>query len=619
MLVALAFALRLVGLTATSLWYDETFMLYHAQQGVIAGPLGLLREDNALPLHGLLLALWVPVAGSGEFAARYLSVLLGTLATPLILQLGRRLLGRRSGGWGAALAFAALPIHVYYAQEVRMYALAVPLAAAFAVVAWRLVERGRGAAAYVALGTAMLAAHLYTGLLWASVLLWGTWASRPRDARLAQRGAWFRANGLLALCAVPIAVWALWRARVDATAVSAIPATVLRGIPAQFGVGQYVPPPGATIFLAVTALALATAGWGLLRARRPGAVLWLALGLVVPVALLLASTGVKAKWSERYLLPSFGLALVLGVGVGWEVLLRRREGVARVGGLLLAGSWLTLALLALARQSTGTWAVAVTDEWHPRPDFRGVARYIEAHDAEDDAIVVVGGYAAHTLAYYYDGPAHLFGLPADTRLLDTHRPVDLETLTVLEQEAGSARHLWLVLWQAHLADPTNLIQSVLVEACRRRPVMASFTNVHLLRFDLDACRPLDRWSRPPHPLAASFCAPLCLTGYDVQRNDETWEVELWWQATGTPEANYSVFVHLLDAAGDIVAQHDHIAGADAYPTSRWAPDTRLRNRFFLHVPGGTCPNCTLFVGLYTSAGRLPLQDGRDGVQIPLAP
>jgi len=185
-LVGLTFALRLWGLTATSLWYDETFMVAHARQGVLAGVVGLWREDNAIPLHGLLLALWIRVAGSGEFAVRYLSVLLGVIATPLVMRLGGAVSGRRDGGWGAALAYATLPIYVYYSQEVRMYALVVPLAAAFAWTAWRLRERGRGAAAYVILGAAMLMAHLYAGLLWAAVLAWGTVRGRGGEGETRQ-------------------------------------------------------------------------------------------------------------------------------------------------------------------------------------------------------------------------------------------------------------------------------------------------------------------------------------------------------------------------------------------------------------------------------------------------
>jgi len=509
-LVALAFGLRMGGLTATSLWYDETFVLYHAQQGIVAGMLGLLREDNALPLHGLLLALWIKVAGDGEFAARYLSVLLGTVATALMLRVGGALRGRRYGGWGTALAYATLPIYVYYAQEVRMYALVIPLAAGFVWAAWRVVERGRGGVAYVILGAAMLMAHLYAGLLWAAVLVWGSLALHignyqaniESQTSKIKNSVWWRANLWLGLAALPIAAWALWRARVDATAVSAIPATALRWIPVLFGVGQYLPQPWSALFVAIAGLSMVVALVGLMRARRVQGAMGLLVTVVVPLVLLLAATSIKAKWSERYLLPSFGLALVVGVGTGWESLVESQRAhsaydASRIGGALLLVTWLALTVPALVRQAQGTWAVGLTDEWHPRPDFRGVARYIEEHDAPDDAIVVIGGYAAHTLDYYYDGPAHLLGLPFDTRVLDMQRPLDLHALETLEQQTATAQRLWLVLWQDTLADPTALILSFLVDACHRLPVDAKFTNVGVVLFDLTTCHPLDRLAVRP--------------------------------------------------------------------------------------------------------------------------
>ncbi len=635
-LIALAFGLRMWGLMATSLWYDETFVLYHAQQGVAAGMAGLLHEDNALPLHGLLLALWIKIAGSGEFAARYLSVLLGAIAAALVLRLGGALRGRRYGGWGAALAYATLPIHVYYAQEVRMYALVVPLAASFAWMAWRIVERRRGVAAYIILGAAMMTAHLYAGLLWAAMLVWGSLKLQveSRKSKITNyklritnyashflHHVWWRANLWLGLAALPIAAWGLWRARVDATAVSAIPATALRWIPVLFGVGQYLPKPWVSLFVIVAALALVAAFAGLWRARRVDGTLWLLATLIVPVALLLAATFVKAKWSERYLLPSFGLALVVSVGTGWEVIAESRK--SRITNhvlrftfyVLLPLAWLALAVPALARQAQGTWAVGLTDEWHPRPDFRGVARYIETHEAPDDAIVVIGGYAAHTLDYYYDGSAHLFGLPFDTRVLDTQHPLDLRALVTLEQQTQSAQRLWLVLWQDTLADPTALVLSLLVDACRRLPVDAKFTNVGVVLFDLTTCHPLDRLSVPPRPLAVDFAEPIRLTGYDLIRTGETWEVDVWWETYGPLTADYHIFVHLIGPDGALIAQHDHIAGADAYPTSRWTPGTSLRDRFFLHFPGDVCPGCTLRVGLYTPQSRLPLRNGEDTVEI----
>ncbi len=615
-ILLLAFALRLWGLTATSLWYDETFMLDHARQGLPAALTGLWREDNAIPLFGLLLTLWVHTVGQSEFVVRYLPVLLSTTTVPLIQRLTRRLTGR--DGWGGALAFALLPIHIYYAQEVRMYALATLLAAAFALATWQVIHHGRGTFTYILLGVGMIAAHFYAVTLWGASLVWGTsLLGREVCSSHPQGRAWRRANGGLLLVTLPIAAWAAWRATADTTATSAIPLAVVRWLPLLFGVGQYLPNPWAGLFALLTATAILAALILLAQQGHKAASLWIAITLTVPVILLLMAAQLKAKWSERYLLASFGLAWVVGTGAGWETLLAARRRSRRlIGGLLLSG-WAALTLPALARQAQGTWAVAIRDEWHPRPDFRGVARYLEAHATAEDAIVVVGGYATHTLAYYYDGPARLFGLPPETRLLDTAHPLDLHALEELETRLGEARTLWLVLWQAHLADPTDVVQSTLVETCRRLPVEATFTNVGLLHFELESCRPLDRLVTPPHPLHRSFAAPIVLEGYDLIRTGETWEVDLWWtNQAPLPEA-YRVFVHLLAPDGTMVAQHDHIAGADAYPTNRWLPGTRLRDRFFLHVPDGHCEECSLLVGLYTDAGRLPLREGGDSVRLPL--
>ncbi|MCJ7548306.1 MAG: hypothetical protein MUQ30_01320, partial [Anaerolineae bacterium] len=598
--VLMAFAIRLWDLNATSLWYDETFVLVHAREGIIQAVAGLFREDNALPLHGLLLAIWIKLVGDYEFTARYLSVLLGTIGAPLVIRVGQAVgaglkptadsaAGRPISGLGAGLAYAALPILVYYSQEVRLYALAMPLAAGFTWAGWRLLaerdSRKRGAEiAYVTLGLLMMTAHLFAGLAWAVTGIWGTltlvltgdpaspapptsW--KPRLSHT----SWWRANILLAALAVPIGLWALWRLQTDATAVSAIPSEALRWIPILFGVGQYLAQPWTTLFVIVSLGAILACLIHTLRSGQADSTLWLLISLTLPIAILFLMTSVKAKWSERYLLSSWGIALVVAIGIGWEHLLtcslpRRlrsarqslKQYVPGIVGLLLIASWFALVAPALARQAEGTWAVALQDEWHPRPDFRGVTRYIEKHATGEDAIVVVGGYAAVAIDYYYEGTAHLFGIPLGTRILDTQNTVDLQVLETLQQEAGTRERIWLVLWQDRLADPTGLVQSVLVEACHRLPVDARFTNVGLLLFDIGSCRPLDQLATPAFPLDIAFEAPIRLKGYNLIQKDNMWEVDLWWHTTGGIDEDYIVFVHLVGPDGTMIAQHDHIAG-----------------------------------------------------------
>ena len=134
----LAFGLRTYQLEAQSLWSDEGLSLYRAGQlpaellrGVITVD-GVATRDTNPPFYFLLLHAWQSaggvgqVAGAGVFYLRYLSVLAGLLAVPLLY-----LLGRRAFGWGVGLAAALLlaisPFHVWMSQELRNYSLLVLL------------------------------------------------------------------------------------------------------------------------------------------------------------------------------------------------------------------------------------------------------------------------------------------------------------------------------------------------------------------------------------------------------------------------------------------------------------------------------------------------------------
>ena len=510
-----------------------------------------------------------------------------------------------------------------------MYALAIPLSTAFAWVAIRLYKTGKNAALYPSIGILMLSTHIYTGFLWAVTLVWGLIDVVTNTPTQKEQGAfvtWLRANAIMAFGSLPIAVWAVWRVNTDATATSSIPLEVLRWIPTAFGIGQYIPSPWAEVFIITITLSLCIGCIRLIHQRNYNGVVWSILMLMLPLMMLICATLVKAKWSERYLLPSFGLGLVTSVGLGWDIIWDNSRKLARIPfsasrlkivSLCLMAIWLAGSLPAVIRQTKGTHALGIQDEWHPRPDFRGAAHYIEENDSPDDAVVVIAGYAAHTLEYYYDGSAKLIGLPQNTRLLNTNESLDLHALQIMEEETHGYKTLWLILWQHQLSDPTNLIESILVASCGRLPVSESFTNLAVLRFDLTDCRPLDKAVVPPILHTVEFSTPIQLKGYDVQKQVGLWEVSLWWEKTGTIEENYTVFVHLVNPVGEIVTQHDHIAGADAYPTSQWREGTYLRNRFFLEVADNTCDSCVLKIGLYTDKNRLPLKNGQDSIIIKM--
>jgi uncharacterized membrane protein len=126
--VALGFGLRAVDLTREGLWIDEVFSLDVASRPTVAAVLTEVRADTHPPLHFLLLHGWTRLFGASDAAARSLSVLLGTLAIPVLFGVGARLAGRRAGLL-AALYAALSPWQIGYSLDVRPYALVLLLTA----------------------------------------------------------------------------------------------------------------------------------------------------------------------------------------------------------------------------------------------------------------------------------------------------------------------------------------------------------------------------------------------------------------------------------------------------------------------------------------------------------
>lgn len=117
---------------------------------------------------------------------------------------------------------------------------------------------------------------------------------------------------------------------------------------------------------------------------------------------------------------------------------------------------------------------------------------------------------------------------------------------------------------------------------------------------LAAIVPSERDLVPPHPLNANLGDQISLLGYDYSRSEGGLEVTLFWQAQTEIPLDYSIFVHLVDAAGNTVAQHDGQPWWDvAVPTSTWLPGEKLRDRHTLQLPADLPPgDYTLRTGVY---------------------
>jgi hypothetical protein len=119
---------------------------------------------------------------------------------------------------------------------------------------------------------------------------------------------------------------------------------------------------------------------------------------------------------------------------------------------------------------------------------------------------------------------------------------------------------------------------------------------------------------PEQPAAVNFGDEIELIGYTPDCAAAACEVTLYWRAPDTPDADYTVFLHLVGGDGQIASQHDGRPGGGLYPTTMWKAGEVVEDRHPLAVatelPAG---EYRLLVGLYRpeTGERLPVL-GSDG-------
>ncbi len=120
-LCLIGFGLRIYQLAGSSLWWDEMATVARTAVSLEEMFANLLTVRNHMPLYFLLMRPWSEI-GRSAFVMRYASVIWGVLAIPLIYQLGRLNVNKKTGLIAAALLTIS-PFHIWFSQELRMYSL----------------------------------------------------------------------------------------------------------------------------------------------------------------------------------------------------------------------------------------------------------------------------------------------------------------------------------------------------------------------------------------------------------------------------------------------------------------------------------------------------------------
>jgi len=110
---------------------------------------------------------------------------------------------------------------------------------------------------------------------------------------------------------------------------------------------------------------------------------------------------------------------------------------------------------------------------------------------------------------------------------------------------------------------------------------------------------------------ASFDRQLALIGYDISKSDVSLDLTLYWQALVQPLHAYTVFVHVLDANGQLVAQQDNMPVHDQLPTSCWRPGEFVSDPYSVNITRNAQKPLAIELGIYRldTGGRLNLDNG----------
>ncbi len=139
----------------------------------------------------------------------------------------------------------------------------------------------------------------------------------------------------------------------------------------------------------------------------------------------------------------------------------------------------------------------------------------------------------------------------------------------------------------------------------------------------------DHLFNPPpmqYPLGESYNGVASLAGFDLSSTDiqdgTAFTLTLHWLATDTPSVAYTVFTHLLDSSGRVIAQDDSPPALGQRPTTGWVKGEFITDQhtltFKTHIPAIT-GTTSLEVGLYdpVSGVRVAVIGDGDHIQLPI--
>jgi len=614
----LAFGLRVCQLPAQSLWYDEG-VSWHMTQKTLPDLTAWTARDIQPPFYYYLLWSWVRLAGTSEYALRFPSVAFGLLTVSLVWALTRRLWGTRAAGLAVVLVTIS-PLHVYYAQEARMYTLLTWLGLLSSYLLVRLTGTGQPPVVhparvvarrrrlmgtlYVLSSAAALYTHYFALFLLAAhgmylAYRWLRLGCPPIACSAARAVA-----GIGAAIGLLYAPWLPYQLARYGEDASYWPGQlkldeVISKLFIAFGLGETVKETlghqlavgyGALSLLSLAVLIYAAA-------RRAGhkrpfhdavdGLVFSLLYLILPVALILALAMQVPKFNPRYAMlasPAFLLLLAAGLSLRFPRRLGQMLNVVQVAAIAF--------VFVTSAMSLANWYAPYRTNQFNKADFRITAQLVRERIQPHETVLLSSGHMFPAWAYYY-GWSGWHRLP-DIEIVDVHAMLDMGVGERLGELLRQQRGVWLVRWQNQVTDPFDVLPLYL-GTFGVQDDYGQFWQMELRHYRLTPGNHYSVEAFITQPAEVTFGDQIELLGMRQLDHDR---LALIWRTLAAPTTDYTVFVHLLDAQGKTLANADHLP---ALSTSLWRPGHILPDQVHLTAPPGLLAGqYQLEVGLYNA-------------------
>jgi 4-amino-4-deoxy-L-arabinose transferase-like glycosyltransferase len=603
-ILLLACGLRVYRLGAQELWGDEGGRLEPVLQD-FAYLFNLDADMHPRLFHASLYA-WYHLFGFNEFGLRMLAVLFALPGVALLYRLGRQMGGWKTGAWAAGL-LALSPFHVYYSQDLTQYTLLFTAVAATFFVFSRIIATPYTSpklwVSYALIAALAMHAHYYSAFALAAQAIYVLLYERRR----LWRWMWVGAGMLLLVLPWFVPHYFAHAYKLVGAGASQLRGDVLISLALQtaraFIVGATCPAEFCTLIAGGYWLVIVVALAGLLlmpRLRARGVLL--GLGVLIPMILVWITNTRFTFYSERFAmaaLPPTWLLLAWGLTA-----LPRPAWSAGLGSLPYAFT----ALVSLQALYFNPQFVKST---------YGAMLATVAEQVQPGDIVLLNGPQQRILFDIYRPPDLPYAFVSPDSVLSAER-ADRDFPALI---SGRAR-AWLVMFGApETYDPDHRAEAWLANRGFKAyyesfPGAGSYITLYLFS---QAATPLTS-------LSAQFAPGPRLDGYSVQpasitRGTLALFVALQWSTAAPIADNYTVFVHLLNGEGQLVAQSDSEPVSGTRPTSGWRPGEAIRDQHALQLPPDLpAGDYTLVAGMYDwRTGERLLAGEADAVHLTTLP